>query len=133
MLSPVVPFTLTIPALLDISRRTYFHLPIPTNPSFSLCGRGGKSKLKFIRMYLVLIGRNSLDLKSFGLRLISINGSFPSYGDTTMQVYGRCPDTNGVNLNFAHYSGRALLTQISPSIDVSHSLFLERSNSCVLN
>jgi hypothetical protein len=133
MPSPIVPFTLTIPALPDISRRTHFHSPIPTNPSFSLYGRGGKSKLKFIRMYLVLIGRNGLDLKSVGSRLSTINGSFPSYGDTSMQVYGRCPNTNSVNLNFAHYSGRASLTQISLSIDMSYSLFLEHSNSYILN
>lgn len=124
---------MTIPALPDISRRTRFHSPVPTNPSFSLCGRGGKSKLKFIGMCLVLIGRNGLDLKSVGSRLSSTNGSFPSYGDTAMRVYGRCPDTDGVNSNFAHYSGRASLTQISQSIDMSHSQFLERSNSCVLN
>jgi hypothetical protein len=133
MPSPVIPFTLTIPALPDISRRTHFHSPILTNPSFLLCGRGGKLKVKFIGMYLVLIERNGLDLKSVSSRLRSINSSFPSYGNTAMRVYGRCPNTNGVNLNFAHYSGRASLMQISLSINMSHSLFLEHSNSCVLN
>jgi hypothetical protein len=82
---------------------------------------------------LVLIGRNGLDLKSIGSRSSSTNGSFPLYGNTAMRLYGRCPDTDGVNSNFAHYLRRVVLTQISPSIDMSHSLFLERSNSCVLN
>jgi hypothetical protein len=84
-------------------------------------------------MYLVLIGRNGLDLKSIGLRLSSINGLFPSYGHTAMRLYGRCPDTDGVNLNFARYLRGVVLTQILPSSGRIHSLVSEHSNSCALN
>jgi hypothetical protein len=84
-------------------------------------------------MYLVLIGRNGLDLKSISSRSSSTNGSFPSYGHTAMRLYGRCPDTDGVNSNFARYSRGVVLTQISPSSGRIHSLVLEHSNSCALN